>query len=144
VVTVRRDDDLSGVPYERNGVPRPVLVVDVSDPLRRTKAELLTRVDTGFEGGLLIPLERYIGLGLQEFEEGGGHVARSAQGVAVRVRASRGIVSVLGQDFECAVYTTPILLRSLLGMELLNKWRVTLDGPQEELTVARSGDGGAV
>ena len=39
-------------------------------------------VDTGFDGGLLLPLEQYIGLGRQNFEEPGGtFVVRSASGL---------------------------------------------------------------
>ena len=124
------------VPYEKDHVPRPVLDVAVTDPLRRTTAELRTRIDTGFDGGLLIPLDRYVGLNLQEFEEpSGSFAARSAQGLTVRLRCSRAIVGVQGKDFECRVYTTPILLRPLLGLELLNQCRLTLDGPRNELSV---------
>ena len=131
---------MKSLPYERNDLPRPVLKVTVSDPLRRAKAELLTRVDTGFEGGLLIPLDNYVELGLQEFEEPtSSYVARSAQGIAVRLRSSKGIVKVEEDDIGCRVYTTPILLRPLLGMELLNRWRVTLDGPNEALSIESPG-----
>ena len=48
---------MKAVPYERDGVPRPVVTVGVRDPLRRSSAEVQTRVDTGFDGGLLIPLD---------------------------------------------------------------------------------------
>ena len=128
---------MSAIPYEKSTPPRPVLGIAVSDPLRRATAELMTRVDTGFDGGLLIPLERYLELGLQEFEDpSNSFVARSAQGVTVRLRSSRGIVTAQGRDFECSVYATPILLRPLLGVELLNHWRVVLHGPSEELSIA--------
>ena len=127
---------MSTEPYEKGDLPRPVLKVTLSDPLRRAKAEMLTRVDTGFDGGLLIPLDGYIDLRLQDFEEpSADFIAKSAQGITVKLRSSRGIVGVRGEDFPCRVYTTPILLRPLLGMDLLNRWKVTLDGPREELTL---------
>ena len=134
---------MSSEPYEKsNRLARPVLKVTVSDPLRRSKAGFLARVDTGFDGGLLMPLDSYVGLNLQDFEEpSAGFVARSAQGITVKLRSSRGFVGVQGEDFGCRIYTTPILLRPLLGMELLNRWKVTLDGPREELTLAGQGKG---
>jgi predicted aspartyl protease len=124
------------MPYERDGVPRPVMKVEVSDPRRRSRADVLTRVDTGFNGGLLIPLDQYVGLRLQEYEEPSStFVARSAQGITVSLRSSRGIATVEGRASECSVYTTPLLLRPLLGRELLNRWKVTLDGPKTELAL---------
>lgn len=127
---------MTTVTYERDGIPRPVMKVKVSDPSQRSSVELMTRVDTGFDGGLLIPLDQYVRLRLQEFEEPTSNfVARSAQGITVSLRASRGVVSVEGRRSECTVYSTPLLLRPLLGRELLNRWRVTFDGPRSELTV---------
>lgn len=125
-------------PYQRDGVPCPVVKVSLSDPEKRSKAEVVARVDTGFDGGLLIPLDEYVGLGLQQFESAArSFVARSAQGIVVSLRASRGVADVDGRTTECSVYTTPLLLRPLLGRELLNAWKVTLDGPEGELTIHR-------
>lgn len=127
---------MTTVAYESDGVPRPVMKAEVSDPRQRASVEVMTRVDTGLDGGLLIPLDQYVKLRLQEFEEPSSNfVARSAQGITVTLRASRGVVSVEGRRSECTVYSTPLLLRPLLGRELLNRWRVTLDGPRSELTV---------
>jgi hypothetical protein len=87
-----------------------------------------------------MPLDGYIGLGLQDFEDPSDtFLARSAQGTTVKLHSSRGFVGVHGGDFACRIYTTPILQRPLLGMELLNRWKVTLDGPRRELTLAGQG-----
>lgn len=129
---------MTAIPYELDGVARPVIRVRVSDPERRSSEDILTRVDTGFDGGLLIPLDEYIRLGLQQYEESNrSFVARSAQGIAVSLRSSRGVVDVNGVLSECRVYTTPLLLKPLLGRELLNRWKVTLDGPNRELGLHR-------
>ena len=136
MVAAGRDHPLTTVTYERDGIPRPVMKVKVSDPSQRSTVEMMTKVDTGFDGGLLIPLDQYIQLRLQEFEEPSGNfVGHSAQGITVSLRSSRGVVSVEGTRNECTIYSTPLLLRPLLGRELLNRWRVTLDGPRSELTV---------
>ena len=122
--------------YDKDArVPFPVMKVVLSDPASRGSAEVNPMVDTGFDGGLLLPLEQYLGLGLQNFEEPEGtFVARSASGLAFSLRSSRGMAAVGGTRFRCSVYTTPLLLRPLLGRELLNRLKVTLDGPKGELT----------
>ncbi len=86
-----------------------------------------------------MPFDDYMILGLQGWEDPLDIViARTGQGITVRLRSSRGIVRVGKEDFECGIFTTPILLRPLLGMELLNMWRVTLDGPKKLLKVETS------
>ncbi len=123
--------------YDRTSrVPVPVLSVTLSDPTSRSSAEVTPMVDTGFDGGLLLPLEQYLGLGLQDFEEpGGAFVARSALGLSVSLRSSRGVATVGGIRIQCSVYTSPLLLRPLLGRELLNGLVVTLDGPRNEMSI---------
>ncbi len=123
--------------YDRTArVPFPVLSVTLSDPASRSSAEVTLMVDTGFDGGLLLPLEQYLGLGLQDFEEpGGAFVARSALGLSVSLRSSRGVAAVGGIRIQCSVYTSPLLLRPLLGRELLNGLVVTLDGPRNEMSI---------
>ena len=122
--------------YEGDGVACPVLKAAVSDPTGKSSAEVLVRVDTGFSGGLLISLDDYLRLRLQEFEKPrSDYFARTAQGVTVSVRSSRGVLTLDGESSECSIYTTPLLLRALLGREVLNRWKVTLDGPEKELSV---------
>ena len=69
--------------YDKDArVPLPVMKVVLSDPASRGSTEVTPMVDTGFDGGLLLPLEQYIGLGRQNFEEPGGtFVVRSASGL---------------------------------------------------------------
>ena len=127
-------------PYERDGVPRPAVKVTVSDPMRHSSVDLEARIDTGFDGGLLIPLDHYLGLGLQLYEEpSSSFAARSALGVTVSLRSSTGVAQVEGGRFQCTIYTSPFLLHPLLGRDLLNRWMVTLDGPSSELTISHRG-----
>jgi predicted aspartyl protease len=136
MVSLGGDDTMKRVPYERDGLPRPVIGVTLLDPMQRSSTELVARIDTGFEGGLLITLDQYLELKLQEFEEPTSSlVARSALGIGVTLRSSRGIADIGGVVSECSVYTTPLLLKPLLGRELLNRWTVTLDGPKGELAI---------
>lgn len=93
-------------------------------------------VDTGFDGGLLLPLDQYLKLCLQDFEEPQGtFIARSALGLTINLRSSRGVAVVGDARIQCSIYTSPLLLRPLLGRELLNRLKVTLDGPRSELAV---------
>ena len=82
------------------------------------------------------PSARYLKLGLQDFEEPQGtFIARSALGLNLNLPSSRGVAVVGDAQIQCSVYTSPLLLRPLLGRELLNRLKVTLDGPRNELAV---------
>jgi clan AA aspartic protease len=117
---------------EAEVTPAPVLEVTLHDPLMQQSLKLTARVDTGFSGSLLITLEQYLKLGLHMYEEPEKAVsARLATGVAVPLRASKGVLPLGSERIDCPVYTTPMLILPLLGRELLNRWRTTLDGPKK-------------
>jgi hypothetical protein len=54
-----------------------------------------------------------------------------ATGAMVALRASKGVLALGREKFDCAVYTTPLLATPLIGRELLNRWVTTLDGPKK-------------
>jgi clan AA aspartic protease len=117
-------------------IPAPVLEVTLHDPLMQQGLKFTAKVDTGFSGSLLITLEQYLKLGLNLYEEPENAVsARLATGIAVPLRASKGILPLGSEKVECQVYTTPLILSPLLGRELLNRWRTTLDGPKRALQI---------
>ncbi len=81
--------------YEKDGVLRPVLQVIAKDPLQHSETELIAKVDSGSEGGLMIPFDDHLKLGLQRLEEPGSKlVARWVLGLTMRQRASRGVFEV--------------------------------------------------
>ena len=124
-------------PYQpgEGGTARPIVALKLGDPLGLRGIDVTARVDTGFDGGVLLPLETYLRLGLQEFEESSDLVGRTAQGTAVKLRESRGVVTLQGEQFASRVFTTPLLLKPLLGLDLLKHWRAIFDGPSGELLV---------
>ncbi len=125
-------------PYQHGdgGIARPVVAFKLGDPLGLRSLDLTVRVDTGFDGGLLLPFDSYLELGLQGFEESSELVGRTAGGIAVRLRESRGVVTLQGERFASRVFTTPLLLRPLLGLELLKLWNAVFDGPGGELSLS--------
>lgn len=125
-------------PYQEGDgrTARPVVPFKLGDPLGLRSLDLTVGVDTGFDGGLLLPFDAYLELGLQEFEESSAPVGRTAQGIAVRLRESRGVVTLQGEGFPSRVFTTPLLLRPLLGLELLKLWGAVFDGPRAELSLS--------
>jgi len=126
---------LSAKYSEAEVTPAPVLEVTLH-PLMQQTLKLTARVDTGFSGSLLVTIEQYLKLGLQMYEEPEKSVsARLATGVAVPLRASKGILPLGSERIDCPVYTTPMLLFPLLGRELLNLWRTTLDGPKKAVQI---------
>jgi predicted aspartyl protease len=114
----------------------PVSEATVYDPEMKTKLAIRATVDTGFSGTVLITPEQYIGLGLQSFEEPErSYAGRGATGAIVPIVASRGMIRLGSQTLECAVYSSRILFKPLVGRELLNRWEVLLSGPQKRLQI---------
>lgn len=121
---------------EAEASPAPVLEVTLHDPLMQQSLSLTAKIDTGFSGSLLIPLEQYLKLGLNLYEEPEKAVsARAATGVAVPLRASKGILTLGSEKIDCPLYTTPLLLSPLLGRELLNRWTTILDGSKKAVRI---------
>jgi predicted aspartyl protease len=108
----------------------PELKAELSDPLSRISIEIKAKVDTGFSGGLLVSLDDYTRLGLQ-FHEMPAVFGRLASGATVSLKSSQGILKLSQSErVQCEVYTTPLVLRPLIGRKLLNLWRLSLDGPR--------------
>ena len=113
----------------------------MSDVPNTRRIALAAAVDTGFDGGLLVPLDRYLELGLQRYEDPGGTFsARAASGVTVSLRSSKGVVGLGDRRLDAGVFTTPFLVRPIVGREVINRLLMVLDGPKRELRV----DGGGL
>ena len=96
----------------------PMIEATLRDPLGDKQTKLVFVVDTGFQGGVLIPLHRYLELDLNMFEEP-KIIARTAAGGEVEMRVSRALIDVDGSRISCHAYTTLGVVRSLLGREVL-------------------------
>ena len=95
---------------------------------RETETEFI--IDTGFQGGILIPLKTYVQLDLNLFEEPKA-VAQTAVGSTIELRASRAIVEIGRSKITCSAYTTLGVRRALLGREVLKKLGLLYKPPRE-------------
>ncbi|MEM2186432.1 MAG: hypothetical protein QXU62_01195 [Thermofilaceae archaeon] len=110
--------------------PAPVIPLVVYTPTSRRRVEVEAKVDTGFSGTLLLAFEKYFELGLQLYERAEKASGLVAGGYRVELRVSRGVVELGGLRIPCDIYTTIFARRSLVGRELLNKFKTVLDAPQ--------------
>jgi len=112
----------------------PTVAVTLFNPTKTRRREVKAKLDTGFEGGLFLPFEVYVDLGLQLFETS-RVVASLATGEFTELFASRAIVVVGGLECLCSAYTTLKASKCLLGWEVLSKLRVTLDGKRGKMSI---------
>jgi len=115
----------------------PELKVELVDPLSHKSIEIRPKIDTGFAGSVLVGLDDYSILGLQLHEDPEkGVIGRLASGATISLRMSQAILKVSADEsINCNIYTTPLLTRPLIGRQLLNSWRVVLDGPRNTLDI---------
>jgi len=122
------------IPYSRERTPPiPVLKARIFSPLKNEYAELTLHVDTGFDGGVLIPFDLYEELKLTLVEE--PYPARGVfpSGLAIELYVAVTDVEINGLRLTAHVYSSPLILKKLAGREILNKLILTLNGPKEEL-----------
>ncbi len=119
--TYFRDDELNYAPFIEAVLRNPV-----GD--KSIRIELV--IDTGFQGGVLIPLPTYMDLGLNLFEEP-KIIAQTAIGSEIELRVSKAIIEINGLNILCSAYTTLGVRRALLGREVLKKTGLLYRPPDE-------------
>ena len=114
----------------------PSVLLMVYDPLKLKKISVLAKIDTSFTGGLIIPSDVYIRLGLQMFEEPKNEVmGQIVTGDMMGLRCSKGIVETENTSISCEIYTTFLPIQPAVGLEILNSWKVTLDGVKRRVKI---------
>jgi clan AA aspartic protease len=108
----------------------PVVRAILRSPLNDKSLEMEFIIDTGFQGGILVPLSTYIDLGLNRLEEPKVS-ARTAVGTVVELRTSRAIVRIGDLEFMCSAYTTLGVKKPLIGREVLKKAGLLYRPPTE-------------
>ena len=98
----------------------PVVEAFIESPVNGRGLRVKLVVDTGFQGGVLIPLRTYLDLKLNLHEEPKA-VGRAAVGGEVELRVSRVIVRVGNVSVRCRAYTALGVRKSLLGREALKE-----------------------
>lgn len=110
----------------------PIIEVIISDPLREKSTKLRLVIDTGFQGGILIPLQVYLSLNLNMFEKPKAS-AVTATGAEIELRVAKAVVRLGDKEIECHAYTTLGVKRALLGREVLKQVGVLYNPPNELL-----------
>ncbi|MEM1610387.1 MAG: clan AA aspartic protease [Sulfolobales archaeon] len=102
----------------------------ISDPLEEKSVEVDMVIDTGFQGGVLIPLKTYLDLNLDLFEEMKA-TGETAIGGLVELRTSKVVIKLGKAKIKCSVYTTLGVKRSLMGREVLKELGLLYRPPKE-------------
>ena len=108
----------------------PLVRARVYNVLGDREAEVEFLIDTGFQGGILIPLKTYVHLDLNLFEEQKA-VAQTAVGSTIELRVSRAVVEIGETRITCTAYTALGVKRALLGREVLKKLGLLYRPPRE-------------
>jgi len=83
----------------------PMVEAVIYNPVKTKKISLRLVVDTGFQGGILLPPQAYLSLRLNLMEEVEA-TAITATGLEVRLRVAKAIVELGEKEFTCKAYTT--------------------------------------
>lgn len=108
----------------------PIIRALISDPLEERSVETDMVIDTGFQGGILIPLRTHLDLNLDLFEEMKA-MGETAIGGTVELRASKVIIKLGKTKIRCSAYTTLGVKRSLMGREVLKELGLLYRPPKE-------------
>jgi len=108
----------------------PAIKTVLRDPLKEREVITELIIDTGFQGGVLIPIETYVSLNLNLYEELKA-LARTAVGRTIELRASKAFIEVGGREVLCSAYTALNVEKSLLGREVLSKVGLLYSPPEK-------------
>jgi len=121
MITYFRNDELNYV---------PIIKATLKNPLGFKSVEMEFIVDTGFQGGVLIPFRTYIDLGLNLFEEPKA-IAHTATGNRIELRTSKVLIEIGRLSILCTAYTALGVRRSLIGREVLRNTGLLYKPPNE-------------
>ncbi len=100
------------------------------NPVDGESREIELVVDTGFQGGVLIPFKTYIDLHLNLLEEP-KITGKTAIGVVFELRKARVIIELNNMKILCNAYTTLGVTKPLLGREVLEKTGLLYKPPEK-------------
>ncbi len=106
-----------------------------------SKSEDLTMiVDTGFEGGILIPTRLYkkLGFGKYEYPASEFPILETAAGMVLKIRSAPAKLCIENLKIDIDVWTMPDCNEILLGLEVLDKLMLNLNGPEKVLEIINS------
>lgn len=103
-----------------------------------SKSEDLTMtVDTGFDGGLLIPARLYKKLGFRKYEHPTSEfpILETVTGMVLKIRSAPAKLCVENLKMDVDVWTMPDCNEILLGLEVLDELLLKLNGPEKVLEI---------
>ena len=124
------------IPYSREREPPiPVLDIKIFSPFSGDFIEVTAFIDTGFDGGILIPFNLFEKLQLNLVEEPYPAQGVFPTGLTTSLHEALVKVETCNMRFTVHAYSTPFINKKLVGRELLNKLILTLNGPKKELEI---------
>ncbi len=101
------------------------------------KDELTMIVDTGFEGHLIIPSRLYKHFGFQKYEHAISEfpILETVGGMVIKIRSAPALLKIEDHKMDIDVWTMPDCNEILLGLEVLNKLILKLDGLENVLEI---------
>ncbi len=130
-------------PYlKSNDAKHPVMGLLIRAPLKTLPiTESLFRIDTGYEGFLLLSEERYrrMGFHLSELPRRCWPEAETVTGEVFRLRRALTIIEIPKIDVKLEGYVDTFQgnLEDLIGLELINNLKLILNGSSETTCVVR-------
>ncbi len=124
------------IPYSGDRRPPiPVLEIKIYSPVKNGYAEITAYVDTGFDGGILIPFDLYENLGFVLVEEPRPSRGVFPSGSTIKLHTAVTEIETAGFKMDAHIYSSPFIHRKLVGREVLNNLILLLNGPQTELEI---------
>jgi clan AA aspartic protease len=96
-------------------------------------------VDTGFEGNILIPSRLYKKLGFHKYENPASEfpILETVAGMVLKIRSAPAKLSIENLKMTIDVWTMPDCNELLLGLDVLNKLLIKLNGPEKTLEILK-------
>jgi clan AA aspartic protease len=115
----------------------PVIRGILAGPLR--SEDLTFIVDTGFEGNILIPSRLYKKLGFYKYENPASEfpILETVAGMVIKIRSAPAKLCIENLKMTIDVWTMPDCNELLLGLDVLNKLFIKLNGPERTLEILK-------
>jgi clan AA aspartic protease len=116
----------------------PVISGILAGPSR--SEDLTFIVDTGFEGNILIPSKLYKKMGFHKYENPASEfpILETVAGMVIKIRSAPAKLCIENLEMTIDVWTMPDCNELLLGLDVLNKLLLKLNGPERILEILKS------
>lgn len=122
--------------YSRAHKPSaPIIKVTLLTKSGEHEIELI--VHTGFSGGILIPFSLYLKLGFTLFEVPSKYYGVLPIGIQIPLHTALARIMIGDIVLKVHIHSHPLLNKQLAGREVLNKMKILLNGPAEELEIIK-------